>query len=90
MVTMFRQLLVFGVFADYGLIFVQNPPVGHARPKATVGVLYKACAQGLQTLEGSLSDEGGGDIHGRSTIGIPPAFRPRIPHLRVPYPMPPP
>ena len=43
-----------------------------------------------QTLEDSLSDEGGGDTRGRSTIGVPLASRPWIPYPRFPYPMPPP
>eukprot|EP00959_Pyramimonas_sp_CCMP1952_P434583 9099938-Pyramimonas_sp.AAC.1 len=43
-----------------------------------------------QTPEGSSSGEGGDDIHGRSTIRVPPAARPWTPCLRVPYPMPPP
>eukprot|EP00959_Pyramimonas_sp_CCMP1952_P368351 7715946-Pyramimonas_sp.AAC.1 len=33
----------------------------------------------LQTLEGSLSDGGGGGIHGRDSVGVPPASRPWIP-----------
>ena len=44
----------------------------------------------LQSLEDSLSDEGGGDTHGRSTIGVPLASRPWIPYPRFPDPMPPP
>ena len=43
-----------------------------------------------QTLEDSLPDEGGGDTHGRSTIGVPLASRPWIPYPRFPYSMPPP
>ena len=43
-----------------------------------------------QTLEDSLSDEGGGGTHGRSTIGVPLASRPWVPYPRLPYSMPPP
>eukprot|EP00959_Pyramimonas_sp_CCMP1952_P213398 4464786-Pyramimonas_sp.AAC.1 len=42
----------------------------------------------LRTPEGSLSDEGGGDIHGDSTIGFPLASRPWMSNRRFPYPMP--
>ena len=41
-----------------------------------------------QTLEDSLSDEGGGGTHGRSTIGVPLDSRPWIPYPKFPYPMP--
>eukprot|EP00959_Pyramimonas_sp_CCMP1952_P304952 6382289-Pyramimonas_sp.AAC.1 len=39
-------------------------------------------------MEGSFSDEGGGDIHGQASIGVPRASRPRVPYPRVLYPMP--
>eukprot|EP00959_Pyramimonas_sp_CCMP1952_P199102 4164830-Pyramimonas_sp.AAC.1 len=42
----------------------------------------------LQTLEDSFSDECGGDVHGRSTVGVPPASRPWVPYRRVPRPVP--
>eukprot|EP00959_Pyramimonas_sp_CCMP1952_P058150 1213944-Pyramimonas_sp.AAC.1 len=38
----------------------------------------------LQTLEGSFSDEGGGEIHGHSTIGVRLASRPCAPYPMAP------
>eukprot|EP00959_Pyramimonas_sp_CCMP1952_P302956 6338840-Pyramimonas_sp.AAC.1 len=37
----------------------------------------------LRSLEDSLSGEGGGDIRGQNSIGVPPASSPRTPCLRV-------
>eukprot|EP00959_Pyramimonas_sp_CCMP1952_P153520 3211871-Pyramimonas_sp.AAC.1 len=49
----------------------------------------KECARRLlQTLEDSVSDEGGGQSHDESTIGVPPSSRPCIPYPMVPYSMP--
>ncbi|CAK0883605.1 unnamed protein product [Prorocentrum cordatum] len=45
-------------------------------------------ARRVQTLVGSLSDEGGGDTRGRSTIGVPLASRPWSPHPKATGPMP--
>eukprot|EP00959_Pyramimonas_sp_CCMP1952_P282820 5911967-Pyramimonas_sp.AAC.1 len=42
----------------------------------------------LQTLEYSLSDEGGGDTHSHISVSVPPVFRPWIPSPGVPHPTP--
>eukprot|EP00959_Pyramimonas_sp_CCMP1952_P397670 8332858-Pyramimonas_sp.AAC.1 len=53
------------------------------------GRWFRNVPRRLQTLAGSLSDEGGGDIHCRSAIGVPLVSRPWIPYPTLPYPMPP-
>ena len=64
------------------------------RPRETASELAWGSGESMflrgQTLEDSVSDEGGGGTLGRSTIGVPLDSRPGIPYPRFPYPMPPP
>ena len=65
--------------------------LNHSRPKGLVGLCLRRgpglrnVLGRLHTLGDSLSDEGGGDTHGRSTIGVPLASRIWIPYATIPY-----
>eukprot|EP00959_Pyramimonas_sp_CCMP1952_P004249 89383-Pyramimonas_sp.AAC.1 len=56
--------------------------------EARWGRLLGKVPRRLQTLEGSFFDEGGSAIHGQTSVGDPPAFRPWDPYPRLPHPTP--
>eukprot|EP00959_Pyramimonas_sp_CCMP1952_P335448 7023581-Pyramimonas_sp.AAC.1 len=45
-----------------------------------MGAFVEECARRLQTLGDSLAGQGGGDVHGHSTISVPQVSRPWTPY----------